>query len=162
LIWLSSDTAVGDHLIVDALLCADALPAAVFAIIARACPTRPLLRPTARVLAAAYALLWVTLEIRHAFHGPVSLFGPSTEGEWYAFSLAWLIFAGGTLGYGLATRSEWARRAGLIGIGLVICKVFLSDMAALTGVLRALSFLGLGGALVGLGHAYRRLRPQPP
>jgi uncharacterized membrane protein len=32
-------------------------------------------------------------------------------------------------------------------------------MAALGGVLRALSFLGLGGALVGIGYAYRRLRP---
>ena len=42
---------------------------------------------------------------------------------------------------------------------LVIAKVFLSDMAELEGVLRALSFLGLGGALVGLGYAYRRLRP---
>jgi len=37
--------------------------------------------------------------------------------------------------------------------------VFLSDMAELEGVLRALSFLGLGAALVGLGYAYRRLRP---
>ena len=32
-------------------------------------------------------------------------------------------------------------------------------MAELEGVLRALSFLGLGGALIGIGYAYRRLRP---
>jgi uncharacterized membrane protein len=42
---------------------------------------------------------------------------------------------------------------------LVVAKVFLSDMAELEGVLRALSFIGLGGALVGIGYAYRRLRP---
>jgi uncharacterized membrane protein len=35
-------------------------------------------------------------------------------------------------------------------------------MAELSGVLRALSFLGLGGALVGIGYAYRRLRPLQP
>jgi uncharacterized membrane protein len=35
----------------------------------------------------------------------------------------------------------------LLGIALVIAKVFLSDMAELEGVLRALSFLGLGAAL---------------
>ena len=43
--------------------------------------------------------------------------------------------------------SKWPRRAGLLGIALVIAKVFLSDMAELEGVLRALSFLGLGAAL---------------
>jgi len=42
---------------------------------------------------------------------------------------------------------------------VVVGKVFLSDMAELDGVLRALSFIGLGGALVGLGYAYQRLRP---
>jgi uncharacterized membrane protein len=47
----------------------------------------------------------------------------------------------------------------LAGIGLVIAKVFLSDMAELEGVLRALSFLGLGGVLIAIGYAYRRLRP---
>ena len=41
----------------------------------------------------------------------------------------------------------------------MIGKVFLSDMAELSGVLRALSFIGLGAALVGLGYAYRRLHP---
>ena len=56
----------------------------------------------------------------------------------------------------------WLRRAGLIGIGLVVAKVFLSDMDELSGVLRAFSFLGLGGALVGLGYAYRRFRPTQP
>ena len=32
-------------------------------------------------------------------------------------------------------------------------------MAELTGVLRALSFMGLGGVLIGIGYAYRRLLP---
>jgi uncharacterized membrane protein len=41
----------------------------------------------------------------------------------------------------------------------VVAKVFLSDMAELEGVYRALSFLGLGAALIGIGYAYRRLRP---
>ncbi len=56
-------------------------------------------------------------------------------------------------------RNEWLRRLGLIGVAFVIGKVFLSDMAELSGMLRALSFIGLGGALVGLGYAYRRFRP---
>jgi uncharacterized membrane protein len=51
------------------------------------------------------------------------------------------------------------RRASLLGLGLVVGKVFLSDMADLSGALRAVSFIGLGAVLVGIGHAYRRLQP---
>jgi uncharacterized membrane protein len=152
-------TRVGDLLILDALLLADAVPAVVYAAIAWQSPTRPLVRTIARILAAAFAFIWITLEIRHAFQGKVELFADSSDAEWYAYSVAWLAFAGAGLAAGLWWRNQWLRRAGLIGVGLVIAKVFLSDMAELEGVLRALSFLGLGGALVGIGYAYRRFRP---
>jgi uncharacterized membrane protein len=148
--------------IVDALLLADAVPAVTYAAVAWRSPGRPVLRTIARVFAAAFAFAWITLEIRHAFQGKVELFVGSGEVEWYVYSVAWLAFAGTGLGIGLVWRNQWLRRAGLIGIGLVIAKVFLSDMAELSGVLRALSFLGLGGALIGLGYAYRRLRPTQP
>ena len=82
--------------------------------------------------------------------------------EWYAYSTVWLAFAGAVLAISLYRGNEWLRRAALAGIGLVAAKVFLSDMAELEGVLRALSFLGLGGVLIGIGYAYRRLRPLQP
>jgi len=44
---------------------------------------------------------------------------------------------------------------------LVVAKVFLVDMAGLTGLLRVFSFLGLGAALLGLGYAYRRFGLEP-
>jgi uncharacterized membrane protein len=159
IIELALGTSVGNLPVFDAVLLADAVPAAIFAILAWLCPTRPALRASSRVVASLFAFVWLTLEIRHGFHGTVGLFARSTEAEWYAYSLAWLVFAGAMLGLGLARGSEWLRRAGLVGIGIVISKVFLSDMAALEGVLRALSFLGLGGGLVALGYAYRRLQP---
>jgi uncharacterized membrane protein len=159
LVMLLFGVRVGNLPIIDALLLADAVPALMYAIIAWLSPNRPVLRSVTRVLAAIFAFAWITLEIRHAFHSKVELFGRSTEAEWYAYSVAWLAFAGTGLGIGLVWRNQWLRRAGLIGIILVILKVFLSDMAELSGVLRALSFLGLGGALVGIGYAYRRLRP---
>ena len=71
----------------------------------------------------------------------------------------WLACAGLAPAVSLVRRSEWLRRAALGGIGLVAAKVFLSDMASLEGVLRAMSFLGLGGTLIAIGYAYRRLRP---
>lgn len=150
---------VGDIVFFNALLVAQAVPAVVYATIASLVPHRPALRRIARVLAAGFAFAWVTLEIRHVFHDRVQLFGGSTELEWYVYSVAWLVFAGAALAAGLIRGDDWVRRAGLIGVGLVVGKVFLSDMAELSGVLRALSFIGLGGALVGLGYAYRRMRP---
>jgi uncharacterized membrane protein len=44
---------------------------------------------------------------------------------------------------------------------LTVAKAFLIDMAALTGIWRALSFIGLGLALVGIGYLYQRLLFPP-
>jgi uncharacterized membrane protein len=116
----------------------------------------------ALVLAAGFAFLWVTLEVRHFFQGDHLNQGFTGEAEWYAYSAAWLAFAAAGLGAALKWRSLWLRRASLLGLGLVVGKVFLSDMADLSGALRALSFIGLGAVLVGIGYAYRRLQPLQP
>ena len=42
-------------------------------------------------------------------------------------------------------------------IGLTILKAFFIDMAGLTGVWRALSFIGLGLVLVAIGWLYQRI-----
>jgi uncharacterized membrane protein len=50
-------------------------------------------------------------------------------------------------------------------IGLTVLKAFLFDMANLTGVFRALSFMGLGLVLVAIGYLYQRIlfkRPAQP
>ena len=49
------------------------------------------------------------------------------------------------------------RAASGLVIAAVVCKVFLLDMAALTGALRAASFLGLGAVLIVIGRLYQRL-----
>jgi len=156
---LFNDEPVGRLVMLDALTIAFGLPALLYAGIAwlRLGPIE--LQWVARIAASGLAFLWLTLEIRHVFRGEVLTWGECGEAEWYAYSAAWLAFAGAGLAAGLKWRKDWLRRASLAGVGLVVAKVFVSDMAALGGVLRALSFLGLGGALVGIGYAYRRLRP---
>jgi uncharacterized membrane protein len=49
-------------------------------------------------------------------------------------------------------------------IALTIGKAFLIDMSTLTGVYRALSFMGLGIVLVAIGWFYQRIlfRKAPP
>jgi uncharacterized membrane protein len=154
---------VGDTMVFDVLSLAYLLPAAIYTAIAVLRLGPPPLRLAGKIFAAGLAFIWVTLEVRHAFRGAdisLSLFGNNfSDAEWYSYSAIWLVFAAIALGVGLFRGDEWLRRVALGGIGLVVAKVFLSDMAELEGVLRALSFLGLGAALVGIGYAYRRLRP---
>jgi uncharacterized membrane protein len=143
----------------DSLLLAYAVPAALYALIGFYRLGPRLLWQAALVLAAGFAFLWVTLEVRHFFQGDRLNQGFTGEAEWYAYSAAWLAFSAAGLGAALRWHSLWLRRASLLGLALVIGKVFLSDMADLSGALRALSFIGLGAVLVGLGYAYRRLQP---
>jgi uncharacterized membrane protein len=46
--------------------------------------------------------------------------------------------------------------SGLFVVAAVL-KVFLYDLAQLEGILRALSFIGLGAVLIGIGLAYQKL-----
>jgi uncharacterized membrane protein len=156
---LLTGDSIGRKLIFDALATAYGLPAIAYALIARRRLGPEPVQWTARILAFALSLLWLSLEIRRAFRGEHLTWGACGEGEWYAYSAAWLTYAAIGLGLGLYWRAEWLRRAALAGIGIVALKVFISDMSELTGVLRALSFMGLGGVLIGIGYAYRRLQP---
>ena len=63
--------------------------------------------------------------------------------------------------FGIWLRSQPARLASAAVTALTVGKVFLIDMADLTGVWRALSFIGLGLVLVGIGWLYQRLLFPP-
>ncbi|HVB16009.1 MAG TPA: DUF2339 domain-containing protein, partial [Stellaceae bacterium] len=78
LLMLLFGTSVGDLPILDALLLADAVPAAIFAMIAWLGGSGRVLRLIARVLVGVFGFAWITLEIRHAFHARVELFAGST------------------------------------------------------------------------------------
>ncbi len=103
----------------------------------------------------------LTLEVRHLFHGNILAFGPITNAEGYAYSLAWLLYAGALLALGINRRVTALRHASLGLIFLVIGKVFLWDMAALTGLYRVGSFLGLGLSLIAVGYLYQRFVFRP-
>ncbi len=114
-------------------------------------------RSFAGMLGLMLAFAWVTLEIRHAFHGTRLDTGNLSDGEWWSYSAGWLVYGVVLLGLGLWRESAALRYASLAVIMLTVAKVFLSDMAALEGLLRALSFLGLGGTLVAIGFFYQRV-----
>ena len=116
----------------------------------------------AGVLVLLLLFVNLTLEIRHLFQGSQIAFGRTGDLEWYSYSLGWLLYAGLLLAAALATRIPALRYASLVIVLVTVGKVFLFDMAALTGLYRALSFIGLGGTLVGIGYLYQRFVFPPP
>ncbi|MGE0225802.1 MAG: DUF2339 domain-containing protein [Acetobacteraceae bacterium] len=161
---LTTGAPVGDWPLLDWLLPAYLLPSGLAVVALR----DPVFRPggvhgglPSRVL-AGYALLagfaWITLEIRHLFHGASIGFDVAMESaELWAWSGAWLAYGAGLLIAGLRLGVRPLRLAGLALVGLVAAKVFIVDMGELQGLWRVLSFLGLGLTLIGLGTLFRRL-----
>ena len=112
---------------------------------------------TIAAFALTLALAWITLEVRRYYHGPNLALGATGAAEQYAYSVAWLVFGVVLLGVGLIFDSQRARLASAIIIALTVLKVFAIDMSNLTGIYRALSFIGLGLVLVAIGWLYQRI-----
>jgi uncharacterized membrane protein len=112
------------------------------------------------IVAGALALLLgfaeVSMELRHAFHGSIISFGPTSSFEWYCYSVVWLAYGGVLLLIGILRGWVPLRYASLGFIVLAVVKVFVFDMSALTGLYRAASFFGLGICLLALGYLYQR------
>ena len=121
----------------------------------------------AAIVAVALALAYFTLEVRTLYHGPVLTDGSTTDAEQYTYSAVWLAFGVLLLAVGYALRAQSVRIASAAVVVLTVLKVFLVDMSDLTGLWQALSVLGLGIVLLGIGWFYqrllfpRRLQPSP-
>jgi uncharacterized membrane protein len=107
--------------------------------------------------ALGVGLIMVIAAVRQIFQGGLLNAPELPREENYAYSAALLGLALLWLWQGLRRQASWLRIAGLALLTLVTLKVFLIDASALKGLLRVFSFLGLGGALIGIGWAYGRL-----
>jgi uncharacterized membrane protein len=147
----------------NALLLGYGIPAALMAILARTIrETRPdLVYRIAAVTAIALALVYLTLEVRTIFHGPVIKGFATSDAEQYTYSAVWLAFGVVLLLAGIALKSQPARFASAAVVLLTVGKVFLYDLAGVQGVYRALSLICLGLTLMGIGWLYQRLLFPP-
>lgn len=98
----------------------------------------------------------LALAVRQAFHGRILNDPVLSRGELWSYSAAGLALAAVLLAAGARTADRPLRIAGLTLLTATVCKVFLIDAAALEGVLRILSFMGLGAALIAIGWGYGR------
>jgi uncharacterized membrane protein len=120
---------------------------------------RPL--PYVILLALSGAVLgfaWVTLSVRRFWQGEFIAYWKGFEqAETYSYSVAWLAIGVGLLALGSRFDARSLRIASAVIVMLTVAKVFLIDMANLEGVLRALSFIGLGFVLIGIGLFYQKI-----
>jgi uncharacterized membrane protein len=120
---------------------------------------RPL--PYVVLLALSGAVLgfaWVTLSVRRFWQGEYIAYWKGFEqAETYSYSVAWLAIGVGLLALGSRFDARSLRIASAVIVILTVAKVFLIDMANLEGVLRALSFIGLGFVLIGIGLFYQKI-----
>ncbi|WP_029010965.1 DUF2339 domain-containing protein [Azospirillum halopraeferens] len=149
---------VGATPLVNALLPAYALPALLFGAFAAVAGRRGVRRLSlaAGIAGLATLWMWLVLTVRHAFQGTILSSPTLPDGELYAHSAVWLAFGAALLAAGLWRGALALRYASLVVVLATVAKVFLVDMSALTGLWRAVSFLGLGAALIGIGYAYQR------
>ena len=132
-----------------------AVLAIMLALIART--TRPIAyRIAATATAVTLALFYLTLEVKRLFHGPI-LAGPISDAEQYTYSTVWLAFGIALLAVGFYLRSQPARLPALAVIALTVAKVFIIDTASISGIYRALSVIGLGVVLLGIGWVYQHV-----
>jgi hypothetical protein len=77
-----------------------------------------------------------------------------------AVSACWALVALGLLYAGLSRRMRALRLGGFALFGAALAKIFLYDLASLSSVARALSFLAVGALLLVGGFFYQRLSQQ--
>ena len=142
------------------LLLAYLLPAAAYgglALFAR--NRRPF--PYVSMLAAATAVMafaWATLSVRRFWQGEyIPFWNGFIQGELYSYSVVWLLIGIALLGLGARFEARSLRIASAVLVFIAVVKAFLMDMANLEGFLRALSFIGLGAVLIGIGLFYQKI-----
>ncbi|WP_137932090.1 DUF2339 domain-containing protein [Mesorhizobium comanense] len=110
------------------------------------------------LVAAVLAFAYATLSVRRLFKGEfIGLWSGLGQLETYSYSALWLVIGVALLTAGVWLKSQVLRIASAALIAVAVLKVFLFDMSELEGVLRALSFIGLGAVLIGIGLFYQRL-----
>lgn len=105
----------------------------------------------------AALLMGATLIVRQVFTGSILIRPEPGNFEFYSYSAAALLLSIALLFAGTRLRDQPVRVAGLALLAATVVKVFAVDAAALDGILRILSFVGLGAALIGVGRLYTKL-----
>ena len=119
-------------------------------------------RVRAGFMALILTLLAVSLEIDRFFEGPgaAGLFTDPRLAKQVAFSIAWSLFAVGSVAGGFGIRLASLRYFGLTLLAVTLLKVVTVDLSQISTGYRILSFLGLGLLMLGTSVLYGKLSPK--
>jgi len=120
-------------------------------------PSHAMLRPVFQATALLLSFFWVTFLVEDFWGGSHLLPGRMDNAQLYTYSLVWLILAVIFQGLGLWRRQKVLHIGSLVLLLLAVGKAFLVDASELVGILRVLSFLGLGLVLIGIGFFYNKV-----
>jgi len=110
------------------------------------------------VAAAVVAFVWTPLLDGRFVHGEcLPFWNGFIQGVLYSYSVVWLLIGLALLGLGARFEARSLRIASAVLVFIAVVKAFLIDMANLEGFLRALSFIGLGAVLIGIGLFYQKI-----
>ena len=110
------------------------------------------------VSGAVLAFAWASLTVRRAWQGEnIADWKDFLQAETYTYSVVWLLLGVLLLVLGSRFHAKSIRIASAVLVFVAVLKVFLIDMSNLEGFLRALSFIGLGGVLIGIGLFYQKI-----
>ncbi|MDH7800344.1 MULTISPECIES: DUF2339 domain-containing protein [unclassified Rhizobium] len=115
------------------------------------------------VAGAALGFAWATLSVRRFWQGEnIADWKGFLQGETYSYSVVWLLIGVLLLVLGSRFNARSVRLASAAFVLISVAKAFLIDMSNLEGVLRALSFIGLGAVLIGIGLFYQKILTRQP
>ena len=112
------------------------------------------------ILALTLLVVFVTLQIKRFFQGPVLIAEFISDAESYIMSAVWLLLAIVLFSAGLKFNQPAIRYAGLAVMILAVLKTFAYDLWQLGGLWQITSVMGIGLSLIGIGWLYTKyLRP---
>jgi len=120
---------------------------------------RPWFAGSLGLAAVVVVFVWINLTIADAFGTGARLeieLSRAAQARNLTTSVAWALYAVVLLAIGVARKVVPLRWVALVVLFVAVNKVFLFDLGSLTGLYRALSFLGLGVGLLLVSLVYQR------
>jgi uncharacterized membrane protein len=136
--------------IVNELTAGYLIPAAILFALRRKLPKDDPMALAWGVTGGLLCLAWATLSVRHIFQGPYLAGGAVSQGETLSYSAAWLACGLLATVLGSLRGIREVKFGGSAVLMAATLKVFLFDMNALSGMMRAVSFIGLGVSLIAI------------
>ena len=152
------ENGIGQTPVLNWLLVAFAIPIFLFWLAFKYIHFIPKIITKFACLISVFAL--INFQVRHVWHGQINFDAPLILGEIYTYSTVWMFFALSVFVVGVIRNIEKIYSVGVGLIAVVMLKIFLMDMADLSGLWRIISFMGLGLSLLLMAYLHQWIKAK--